>query len=293
VSQVDELLREAVRDTDIPPLTARWSEIERAAAGLRRRRRIRRGLALGGASLALAALLLLAGGLTGGSGPSPLERASAAVTAWPPNQILHTRIRLVSHFDQPVYLEDVWQLTSPPYTERIVNSFDDGVPADTVDSVWDANGNGQVYDSGSNRLLETTDVRTAWRPTDVVEGGQTRDEMQGWVANSHATSLGESDVDGHHVLGFEAFGDSRIFVDATTYLPVLSQSFGIGVGDQRNGYDQHYTWDLLPATPANLPLLDLTAQHPDASTATLAGPAWADALLTLNRASRTLITPGA
>jgi hypothetical protein len=287
VNEIEDLLRDALRATPEPLHVARWSEIEQAAAVRRRARRRRRGAGIGIAAIALATTLVLYGGTIGGSGPSPLERASAAVSG----MVLHTRQRMVSHFDQPVYIEDTWQLTSPPYTTRIVNSFADGVAADTTETTLDGAGNGAFYDQATNRVVETTGLDASWRPTEV--DSETHAAIQGWIANSHATSLGSSEVDGHQVVGFEAWGSERMFIDATTYLPVLDQSYGMGTGAERNGYDTHYTFELLPDTAANHQLVDLAAQHPGAAVETLPGPAWGDALLAVNGASRTLVVPGA
>jgi hypothetical protein len=289
--EIEDLLRAALH-VPAPPLSvAHWSEIERDAAARRRRRRRRRVVGIGAAATAVAATLVLYGGAIGGSGPSPLERASAAVSTWPAGMILHTQQRMVSHFDQPVYVEDTWQLTSPPYTKRIVNSFADGVRADTTESTLDGNGNGAFYDGSANQLVETTNLDASWRPTEVDT--ETHDAIQAWIANSHATSLGSSEVDGRQVIGFEAWGSERMYIDAQTYLPVMDQSYGMGVGPERNGYDTHYTFELLPDTGANHELVDLAAQHPGAAIATLPASAWDDALLAVDAASRTLVIPGA
>lgn len=95
------------------------------------------------------------------------------------------------------------------------------------------------------------------------------------------------------ILGFEAFGDTRIYLDAETHLPVMDQSFGIGVGDQRRGYDRHYAWELLPATPQNLNLLDVSAQHSDAATVPLTGSAFTSIDGQLGGLIRPPITPAA
>jgi hypothetical protein len=291
MSEIEDLLRDAVRVVAVPLSVEHWSEIERDAAARHRARRRRRVACIGGAAIAVAVSLVLYGGAIGGSGPSPLERASAAVSTWPAGMILHTQQRMVSHFDQPVYVEDTWQLTSPPYTKRIVNSFADGVPTDTTESTLDGNGNGAFYDQSTNQVVETTNLAASWRPTGV--DSETHDTIEAYIARSHATSLGPSEVDGHQVIGFEAWGDERMFIDVKTYLPVMDQSYGMGVGPERNGYDTHYTFELLPDTAANHELVDLAAQHPGTTVSTLPAAAWGDALVAVNGASRTLVVPGA
>ncbi len=290
MSDIEDLLRRAVRAAAPAVPLAPWGEVERRAKGRRRPRWVLRGLVLGTLALALVAALLF-GGATDGSGPSPLERASAAVGDWPPNQILHMRTLMVSHFDQPDQLTEIWQLTSPPYTQHVVNEFPaGGTGADRVESAIDANGLGQAYDWRTNEVIQTSDVHPDWRPTGVEQS--TREEIRGWLENSHAISLGESVVDGHHVLGFEAFGHDRLYVDTDTYLPVLDQSFGLGTGDERRGYDHHYTWELLPATEQNRALLTVAASHPDASVVTLSGDAWRTAEFQLGSLMKPLTVPG-
>jgi hypothetical protein len=287
MSEIDDLIRRSAGPVAVPPL-APWHEIERRA-GLARRPR--RGLILGGLALALAAALLF-GDVTRGSGPSALQRAGAAVADWPAGEILHTQIHMVSNFPQADHFEETWQLTSPPYTRHTRSWFGGPAPSEEiVESVTDADGFGQGYDWRSNVIVQTDDVPGYWREEGVSQS--TREDMQAWVSNSHAKSLGESEVDGHHVVGYEAWGSERIFVDSQTYLPVLTQSFGIGVGAQRRGYDQHYTWELLPASPQNRGLLDLTQVHPGASVSKLGSGAWRRAEMELGRLMPALIVPGA
>jgi hypothetical protein len=284
---IEELVRRSVRSAAPPAPLAPWREIERRARLERRPRWIRRGFALAALAVALAGALLF-GGSTNGSGPSPLERASAAVADWQPNQILYVRQLMVSHFAQPDQVGESWQLTSPPYTSRVRSEFPAGGTA--FESATNATGFGQGYDWRTNQVIQTADVHPDWRPTGVEQA--TRDELQSWLESSHARSLGPSEVDGHHVVGFEAFGHQRIFLDAETYLPVLSQSYGLGSGDERLGYDIHYTWKVLPATPGNMGLLDVSSGHADAAVVNLSGDAWRKQEFELGRLVPALTVPG-
>jgi hypothetical protein len=289
VNDTEDLLRRSLASIAPPAPLAPWHEIERRARLGRRPRLIRRALAVGVLVAALTGALLI--GSSGGSGPSALQRASAAVADWPAGAILHTQIHMVSNFPQADHFEESWQLTSPPYTRHTRSWFGTATPSDPiVESVTDAVGFGQGYDWRSNVIDQTDDVPVYWREQGVSQS--TREDMQSWVSNSHAKSLGESEVDGHRVVGFEAWGSERIFVDAQTYLPVLTQSFGMGVGPQRRGYDEHYTWDLLPASPQNRGLLDLTQVHPGASVSQLGSDAWRQAEMELGRLLPALIVPG-
>jgi hypothetical protein len=291
MSDLEDLLRRGVRDATPAVPLAPWGEIERRARRWHRSRWALRGAALGVLALVLAGALLFGGG-TNGSGPSPIARAAAAVVDWPSNQILHVRMRMTSNFAQPDELEESWQLTSPPYTRRVVTAFPaGGTGAQAVESAMASDGTGQAFDWRRNEVVQTTGVGDDWRPTGVEQ--TTRDEMQALMANGNWKSIGESDIDGHHVVGFEAFGTARLYLDATTFLPVMDQSFGYGVGDERRGYDRHYTWELLPVTPANRALLDVAAQHPNAPVVTLPGPAWRALEIELGGLWKPPITPGA
>lgn len=291
MNDLEELLRGSVRSAAVPAPLLPWAEIERRAHRAPRSRWVVRGAALGVLALALVGVLLF-GGSTSGSGPSPLARAAAAVADWPPDQILHVRVLMTSNFPQPDELEESWQLTSPPYTQRTVTEFPaGGSGAQVVESSLDANGFGQGFDWRSNEVLQTTGVGSDWRPTGVSQA--TRDEMEGLLHNGNWKDIGESDVDGHHVVGFEAFGDARVYLDSTTFLPVMDQSFGIGVGAERRGYDRHYTWELLPATAENRALLDVAKQHPGAAVTTLPGDAWRALEIELGGLWHPPVTPGA
>jgi hypothetical protein len=94
------------------------------------------------------------------------------------------------------------------------------------------------------------------------------------------------------VLGFSD-GTGRIYLDATTYLPVLETTFGMGTGPERRGYEIHYTWTLLPLTRANRALLDLAKVHRGATVIRLGGSAWDARATGVGRRWRPPVTPGA
>jgi hypothetical protein len=143
MNDLDELIRSSLREDRRPlPELAPWREIEQSARSVGRIR-ARRGFVIGAATIAVASGLLFSGSLDR-AGPSPLEHASAAVVDWPPNQILHMRIVMTSNFNQPDFVEESWQLTSPPYTLRTRDAFPaNGTGAQVVESAEDANGLGQ------------------------------------------------------------------------------------------------------------------------------------------------------
>ena len=288
----ESVLRSAVAAP--PPELVDWAEIERRASRTRRSRRRIALLAAVGA-LAVAALLLV-GGVGRDGRPSELERARAALSApWPAGEILHQQQRMVSHFDQPAAVVDSWQLTSAPYTKRTVSLFEDGKASDRLEMMSAADGHGQLYDWRSNTVAETDGVGPDWQPTGVDQS--TRSEMLAWLDREHPESLGPSVVDGHPVVGFELTGPQgrgtdRVFLDAATYLPVMTQSFGWGTGELAKGYDEHYRWELLPDTEANRALLDVAALHTDATVEPSDAAAWRARATELGRLFRTTIVPG-
>jgi hypothetical protein len=290
MSSIDSVIRRALEELPAPAPLVPWPEIERRALRARRPRWLGRGLALGAAALLVAGALLLSGSLDR-AGTSPLARASAAVSSWPPDRILHLRILMVSHFNQPDELEESWQRTSAPFTVRRRTAFPaNGSGRQVVESVASANGLGQLYDWRSRRVVRTTHAPAPWRPLGIEQ--QTRDELKAMLVANRWKPLGASTIDGHRVLGFSV-SDARLYIDSTTYLPVLLRSSGIGVGAERRGYDLRYSWELLPATRDNLHLLDLTFEHPHAAVVSRGGRAWNTLADRLGRAWRPPITPGA
>jgi hypothetical protein len=262
---VEQLLRRAVRGTRPPALPA-WEHVASRTAVPRRRRR--GVLALAAAGLA-AALLLTVGGIDRSGRPSTVERARAALAQpWPADRILHVRTTTVFHYDQPDVVLDEWQLTSAPFSRRVVTE----VAGERQELATSGDGRGQAFDVRSGQVAETAALPASWRPAAVDE--TSREQMEGYLAQVGARALGSSRVDGHDVLGFEAFGHDRFYLDAETFLPVLWQSYGLGTGAQRRGYDVHYTWQLLDDTEANRALLDVAAQHPGAPTGAVAASGW-------------------
>ncbi len=163
---------------------------------------------------------------------------------------------------------DEWQLTSAPFTRRVVTA----VAGDRQEVASSGDGRGQLFDPGSGQLVETAALPASWRPAAIDE--TSREQMEGYLTQVGARALGRSRVDGHDVLGFEAFGHDRFYLDAATFLPVVWQSYGMGSGEQQRGYDVHYAWQLLDDTAGNRGLLDVAAQHPGVPTSALAGTAW-------------------
>lgn len=272
MNDIENVIRRSVQSGAVVQPLAPWAEIERRAGSASRPLSLRRGLALGGVAVVLVGALLFGG--SSGSGPSPLERASAAVADWPPNQILHLRILTSYNFPQADSLQESWQLTSPPYTMRSVSAFPAGATGgQRSEFTTDSAGAGQQFDWRTGEVAETTNLPVEWRQSGLTP--TMHDQMAAWIERSHARSLGTSEVDGHTVVGFEADDwGQRIYVDSQTYLPILAQSFGCGVGDQRRGYDEHYFWELLPATPDNRGLLDVSRQHPSATPVAMSQSAW-------------------
>ena len=285
MSDIDDLLRESVRSV---AEALRACAVARSSTALtaRRPRWARRGFV---AALALAlAGALLVGNPTGSRRPSPLERASAAVSDWPPNQILHARQLMVSHFDQPDQLQESGNSRARRTrgTRHRISCRRDG--GDRIESA-NAEGLGQAFDSRTNEVGHPDRVLRLEAHRRRADDAR---RHRGLVANSHASSLGESEVDGHRVLGFEAFGHARLYVDAETYLPMLDRSFGFGIGDERRGYDHHYSWELLPATARTSGSWTCPCAS-RCSVATLSGDAWRAAQFALGGLMKTLDVPAA
>ncbi len=229
-------------------------------APLRRRRRfvVRRrpalAASLAAAGLAAAAALLVAAPF-GGSGPSTADAAiirhADAALSPPPHEILHTKVA------GDGFVAEWWQLTSPPY------SFlgDKGpVGSATPEQAGDAT-TALYYDPATNSIHEQTGAAPPAFSDPLAQVRQS-------LADGRARVLGSARIDGVDTYKIQ-FADKDGFtsqslvayVGQRTYRPVMLSD------PQRNGTVVHLqvvTLEYLPATPANLQSLSLTARHPTA-----------------------------
>jgi hypothetical protein len=220
------------------------------------------------ASPAIAALAVLAfAGSLGGNATSLaaaaiLHRADDALSG-PVNEILHTKV-VGGGFGA-----ESWQLTSAPYSFLGTKGPLNGAAGEGADN----GGTSSFYDPSSNTIYQAPSGPAntsggAPARTPARRRGDPISMVRAELHNGGAQMLGSTTTDGvpTYEIRFASKGgfgrDSLIaYVDRQTYRPVLLSD------PQSNGTVVQLrvvTFEYLPATPANMQLLSLTARHPGA-----------------------------
>ncbi len=223
----------------------------------------RRVAMVGFATLALVAGVSLAGAFANGAfvARAAAAQAAAALENVPANAIMHTHTigRQDNGDGTTVSWEDEsWRQTSAPFAGRMVEHGPDGPVAE---SAVDRQGHGLLYDAATNTIYQGPSTDAAQiasadegfrsQALDMLNSGQA-------VEDGHETVLGRDAIrivskDGHEVY----------LVDAATYDPLEWRTTGTGGVTLTFG-----AYEVLPASAANLALLDLAEQHPGAATDT-------------------------
>jgi len=212
--------------------------------------------AAAGAAAVIAAILVTGGTQATSADAATLHRIATALTP-APGTILHDRA-LVTMGDQAPQLYELWQQTGRPSAARWIK-FGQEVSSDGT--------NLSVYDPTSNTIKVTPDAESASQPAvDIAQ------MLRGLVDSGHARVEGETTLNGIGVYKLTVSGAPRPFANGTayvardTYYPVLIESTGGPCNCDETIRFQAYEY--LPASQANLQLLDLAAQHPDAQVVT-------------------------
>ena len=222
-----------------------------------RRRRVLVAL-LAAPSIAAVAVLLIVG--PAGEGGTPIadaaiiRHADAALTA-APNEVLHTKVA------GDGFASETWQLTSPPYSFL---GYKGPIGAPAPEEAGDAT-TASYYDPATNTIHVIPSAPAPAFDSPLAQVHQALDD-------GRARVLGTAEVDGVATFKIQ-FADKNGFssqslvayVDQHTYRPVLLSD------PQRDGgiVQLHVvTFEYLPATPANLQSLSLTARHPRAQVVT-------------------------
>lgn len=152
-----------------------------------------------------------------------------------------------------------WQLNTPPYDRReVMNRGNRRVEHAT------SGGRPLAYDSLTNTIY-TLPPETELPPARPPKEGAERllEVMRSHLASAEVREEGPVTVDGRDAIRLVSSAwNATLLVDAVTYEPIewrLVSDEGIAVTNRFQVYE------LLPATDANLALLSLTAQHPDAT----------------------------
>jgi hypothetical protein len=257
MSQEDlQLLREFRCDTPEPDAeTSRGIyELATGTSATRRGRLVLRVAAVGAVAAAVALGVL---SVLPGSGPSAVERAQAALTP-SAGTILHTVVITTGSATNRAQRTETWQLNAPPYDQRQVG-MRGAWPLESATS----NGRPEVY-YGRLDTIYTVPPGTELPPPRPPKDGAQRilDVMRNHLASGKVREE-RLIVDGRDVIRFvSSVWKGMILVDADTYEPIEWRMVSDEGIQETNRFQ---TYELLPATKANLALLSLRAQHPGAT----------------------------
>jgi hypothetical protein len=228
----------------------------------RRTRRVAFRLAAVGAvalAIGLGALSVLPGD---GPGRSTVARAATALSP-PGGKILHTVILTTENWPDGEVIasrSETWQQTSRPYDHRTV------IGGQRQRELAMRDGSPESYDATTNTIYTVvpgTKLPPLRRPVGSPED-RLLDDLRSFLRSGLAREDGRVTVRGRAAIRIVSVGSSlkRILVDAETYLPIESFS----VSDHGVRVTSRYeTYEELAATEANLALLSMRRQHPDAA----------------------------
>jgi hypothetical protein len=244
-----QVLLEFRRDTPEPDAETarRIYRVATARRGAGPRRLAFRFVAVGAAAAALALGVL---SVLPGDDPSAVARAAAALNP-SGDTILHAVV-LSTRSDEPGSTErtETWQLNAPPYDRREVTSRGEHATAD---------GRPQYYDPRT-RTIYVVPPETELPPA-RPQGAEVFDRLSHLLASGEAREDGRVTVEGRDAVRI-VFSNGLLLVDADTHEPIESRLVS---DDGITVTSRFQTYELLPATEANLTRLSLTAQHPGAA----------------------------
>jgi hypothetical protein len=207
------------------------------------------------AAAAIAALLVVfTGGPQVSSADAAILHRVAASLAPPGGTILHERAT-VTVGDQAPMPYELWEQADSPHAYRVVKFGHEGA--------W--NGSAFLdYDEGSNTINSQAASGGTRDPNDpaaalrsLVESGQATVDAETTYRGVPAYRL---TVNG----AAQRYLNGTVYVDRTTYRPLrIETTMDLTTGPVYETID-FQTYEYLPATTANLELLDIAAQHPGA-----------------------------
>ena len=245
------LFRDQLRD-------AIQRDLDRCA---RRRRGTLRAVQLGAAVLAVAAgvaaTIIVPGGTGLRSADAAILRAAATALTPPPGTILHEQAAVT--FDgQAPHLFEFWAQADSPYAYRVNKGGYEASSSGTSYFVYEPASNAITVYAGTTPNLPV-DIAATLRS--LIQAGQAHVEGTTVIDGVPAYQLTVSGLAPGWASGV---ANGTYDVAQSDYHPLLVQTrVSCSSGDCPETI-RFQTYEFLPATAANLALLDLSAQHPGA-----------------------------
>jgi hypothetical protein len=200
---------------------------------------------------AIAAAVVILAGSSGSGGPptasaAVVHHALRAVTP-PAHTILHVKVVGVQNGVQ--IMGESWQETSPPYASRGMKG-----EAGHLGEFADDGTTSYEYDPGSNTIYEQPDSSPPTF-TDPISA------VQQQLAGGQAQLAGTTVIDGQSLYAIDLPSGVVAYFDKSTYTPRYLDDPQHGGGVVRLTV---VAYEHLAATPQNVRLLDLKAEHPGA-----------------------------
>lgn len=235
--------------------------------GRQRHRQLRRiGVRAAATGVAVTAIALGLLSTVPGTGPSVVERATAALTS-SEGAVLH--VVAVSSAGNTISSRiELWQQTRPPYDQRLIASV-----GSRQYEVATIDGSTRLYDPSTNTITSAprAGVNTKQLPPakadaskpigNPVDAGADpfRGKILALLESGKAEEAGRITIDGRQAIRMvSTMRDMELLVDAQSYEPVEWRFTTNGVRTTT----RFPTYEHLG--PESLPSLSLTAQHPDA-----------------------------
>lgn len=269
-----QVLRDFRSDTPHPDAATRRRIYQAATRGaVSRRRRIGSRVAALGAAAGAAALTALV--LLPGDDSSSIARAAAALSP-SGDTILHTVVVTTSVDPDGTVSSsstEAWRRNTTPYDQRSVEGGGRRLEEATV------GGRPQYYDARTNTIHtgpaaaappnrsgapQGTPVNRLIRAlVDARGSAELVPALRGLLSSGQAREDGRESIGGREAIRIVFSGTPvTLLVDAETYEPLQWSA----VSDEGTRVTSRFeTYELLPAAGANLALLSLEAQHPEAS----------------------------